>query len=220
MRLITDQRLRNKTKVFENRAQAGEVLAEALTGHAETGSAVLAIPLGGIPVATKVASAIDGELDLVPAARLPLPDKPLVGFGAVTLNGEVYLNEEFVQHIDLERRVIDRVIEEEGRKLTARFRLLGPRPRIPLQDRGVVIVDDGLSTGYTMRAAVMSVRKFFPREIVVAVPTAAMRGVKRLEPEVATVVCPNLREGYFFSVLTAYRNWRALSEEVLEPFIQ
>jgi len=220
VRLITDQRLRNKTRVFEDRAQAGEVLAEALAGHAEPGSAILAIPLGGIPVATKVASAMGGELDLVPAARLPLPDKPLVGFGAVTLNGEVYLNEEFLRHVRLEKRVIDRVIEAERRKLTGRFRLLGPRPRISLKDKAVVIVDDGLNTGYTMRAAVRSVRKFSPREIVVAVPTAAMRGIKQLESEAATVVCPNLREGYFFSVLSAYRNWRELSEEVLEPFIQ
>lgn len=218
MKLITDERLRNKTKVFENREHAGKILAEHVIRRFDHAQGVLAIPLGGIPVAREVMSALETRGDIVQVARLPMPDKHLLGFGAVALTGETYINKELVRRAALSEDVINRVVGEARLKLMERSMIVGSRPKISLKNKTAILVDDGLNTGYTMKAAVGFVKKLSPGEVVLAVPTASMRGVKLLAPDVDAVICPNIRDGYFFSVLSAYRNWRELPEKVLGSF--
>lgn len=219
MKLVENTSLKNKTRVFEDREHAGRILAGALRVYRGLDPVVLAVPLGGIPVAEKIAGALMCPMDLVFVARLPMPDKPLAGFGAVTADGKTYLNQDLVNHIALGEEVIAEVVRTAHEKLVKRSSLLGSSPGINLRSKTAILVDDGLNSGYTLLAAVRSVKKHSPKEVVVAVPTASKRGIKLLESEVDTLFCPNVREGYFFSVLKAYRRWTDLTEAVVETIV-
>jgi predicted phosphoribosyltransferase len=219
MNLRENIRLRNKIRVFENREHAGRVLAEYLQPCNDLCPVVLAVPLGGIPVGEKIAKTLKGIFDLVPVARLPLPEEPRRGIGAVTFEGDTYINREFVRHLRLGEEVINRVVKEVRLSLKKRSGLVGPRPKAALKNKTVILVDDGLNTGYTLLAAVKLVKGLSPRDVVVAVPTASIRGIKLLALEVDKILCPNVRHGYFFSVPAAYRKWENLTESVLKPFL-
>ena len=97
--------------------------------------------------------------------------------------------------------------------------LFGEIPPINIKNKRILLVDDGINSGYTLLAAIKSIKRNSPKEIIIAVPTASEKGIKLLESEIETFVCPNVRTGYFFSVLNAYKNWRELEEtDILKYF--
>lgn len=219
MKLVENVSLKNKTRVFKDREHVGCVLAAELHEYIGSNPVILAVPLGGIPVAAEIARALGGPADLLPVARLPLPRKPMAGFGAVSVNGEAYLNQELINHIPLSEEEISEAIRAARKKLEDRAVVIGSRPKVKLESKTVIIADDGLNTGFTLLAAVRFVKRQSPKEVVIAVPTASSKGIKLLEPEVDALVCPNIRTTYFFSVVSAYRKWTDLSERVLKPYL-
>ncbi|MCX6672971.1 MAG: phosphoribosyltransferase family protein [Methanothrix sp.] len=205
---IEDSRLRNRSGVYRDRDDAGEHLALALEPFRTADAVVLAIPSGGVPVGLVVSSRLELPFDLLIIRKIPIPGYTESGFGAVSLEGDLVLNEPLVRELGLTPEEIEVLAESVQEELLARNRIFREdRPRLELAGKTVILVDDGLASGYTMMTAVRTVRRRKPSQIVVAVPTASASTIKLLASQVDTIVCPNIRSGYSFAVADAYRNW-------------
>ncbi|MHA1208053.1 MAG: phosphoribosyltransferase [Candidatus Freyarchaeota archaeon] len=211
-----------KYSVFKDREHAGRELgkrlAEEYTGK---NALVLAIPRGGVPVGVYVALELDAELNMVITRKIQIPWNPEAGFGAVTVDGTIVLNEPLVLRLGLGRNEIEelaaRVVEEIKRR-TREFRGNSPPPRI--RGRTVIIVDDGLASGYTMIAAVKSVRKESPKKIVVAVPVSPRRTLNRVEKVADELVCLIVSDAYMFAVADYYENWYDLTDDDVKRYME
>jgi putative phosphoribosyl transferase len=216
--LIEKIELRDREAVFADRREAGEMLADLLPGYRGCDAIILAIPSGGVPVGLVVADRLGLPIDLLVIRKIPIPGNTEAGFGALTLEGDLLLNDFLLAQLDLTPGEIERLAVPVRAELRARNKLFREdRPFPDLARRRVLLVDDGLASGYTMLAAVGLVRRHGAAETIIAVPTAARRTVERLSPEVDLIVCPNIRSGRTFAVAAAYRTWHDLSStEVLE----
>jgi putative phosphoribosyl transferase len=198
------------TPSYRDRTHAGEVLA--LSMKHEENLVVCAIPNGGIPVALPVAEKLHARFDLCIVRKLQIPFNTEAGFGAINLDGDVVLNEELLLRLNLTENDIGRSIQRAERVLHKRHEeLRKSRPFPHIQSHTVILIDDGLASGYTMMAAVQYIRKRKPSEIIVAVPTAHERAVSWLEKHGVSILCPDIRGGAVFAVADAYRNWYDLS---------
>ncbi len=176
---------------FEDRAEAGRALAGQLSAYRGSDALLLAIPRGGVAVASEVAKELGLELDVVVARKLGAPGQQELAIGAVTADGERYLDPELIRALrvsDIYIANATRVQTGEARRRETRFRASDPPPA--LVARTVIIVDDGLATGATMRAAVLSVKRRNPARVVVAVPVGAARTCAELRAVADEVVCP------------------------------
>lgn len=212
--MIEERRLRDKQSVFEDRADAGERLASALEAYRGTHAIVLAIPSGGVPVGIKIARQLVLPFDLLIVRKLQIPFNTEAGFGAMTLGGEVLLNNELVQSLGLGKDVINATIKVTKEILARRNQLFRMGKSMPdCTGKTVIITDDGLASGYTMRAALRWVNSMKPQKIVAAVPTGSERTVRAVQKEVDELVCLNIRTSLRFAVAEAYHNWYDLSDE-------
>jgi putative phosphoribosyl transferase len=205
--------------VYNDRREAGQVLSQELSRiEFEAKPVVLAIPNGGIPVGVEIAKALDAGLDAIIVRKLQVPGNTEAGFGALTSQGALILNERLVRSIGLNQHQIEMVVEKTQEQIDKRredYRgLVGiTNP----SDKDVILVDDGLASGYTMMAAVESVRSIGPNTITVAVPTAARGAADLVGAEVESLICPRIESGFIFAVANAYRNWYDVPDnEVIE----
>src|SRR6185295_4238738 len=161
--------------LFANRREAGRILASLLMKYASREEVlVLALPRGGVPVGFEVAQALRAPLDVFIVRKLGVPGHDELAMGAIATGGVRVLNDDVVTSLELESDVIDAVAAREEKELARRERLYrGARPAPDVHGRTVILVDDGLATGSSMRAAVAALRKQRPARIVVAVPVAA-----------------------------------------------
>ena len=200
--------------VFENRYDAGRQLAAKLLDYKERSVVVLAIPNGGVSVALGVALALDADLDLVISRKIPLPLSPEGGFGAVTDDGTTILNDEVVKEVGLTPQQINYQVSRVRADIRQRSLLyLGNRPPSVLSDKTVIIIDDGLASGYTMRAAVESVRRRHPREIIVAVPVGPAAVVDDLERVADKVVACAVGHAPRFYISDFYQYWHEADDD-------
>ncbi len=215
-KIIEEPELRNKNYVFRDRFQAGELLAQKLGLYLRGFSSpiVLAIPSGGVPVGIRIAKNLGLPLDLIIVRKIPVPYNPEAGFGSVSWDGDVILNEELVKQLQLSGEEIESAVQnvrfELGRRI---IKIRGKKPFPELKGRTAIIVDDGLASGYTMLAAVSSIRKYSPEGIVIAVPTASRSAIELVSSHVDMIFCLNIREAMIFAVADAYREWYDLTEE-------
>jgi putative phosphoribosyl transferase len=184
---------------FRDRAQAGQFLATKLKGYVGRRDVlVLALPRGGVPVAFEVAKALNAPLDVFLVRKLGVPGNEELAMGAIATGGVLVLNDDVVQGLDIPDNVIDAVASEERRELERRERAYrGDRPSPYVQGRTVILVDDGLATGSTMRAAVAALRRQQPTHIVVAVPIAAPSTCDEFRSEVDEIVCAITPEPFY-----------------------
>jgi predicted phosphoribosyltransferase len=206
--------------VFEDRAHAGAQLAERLEAYRGRDVLILGIPRGGVPVAAEVARRLDAELDIVVARKLGAPFQPELAIGAVTANGGRYLDEALVHEAGVTDDYLEAVTaneEAEAHRREERFRGKRPAPRI--ERRTVIVIDDGLATGATMRAAVRSVRKGRPARVVVAVPVGPPATCAALRGEADDVVALHEPEP-FLAVGVHYRDFRPTAEREIERLLQ
>ncbi|MHC4322451.1 MAG: phosphoribosyltransferase [Planctomycetota bacterium] len=220
-RLIEDASLRNKLYVFKDRKDAGTLLAQRLLGYKDINGIVFAIPSGGVPVAAEIAKALTLPLDLIIVRKVQVPYCPEAGFGAVSPDNKVLLNENLLRSLSLSEKDVERQIQitrEIIKKRESLFRkgLLFPS----IKGRVAIIVDDGLASGYTMLSAIDYVKRQEPQKIVVAVPTGSKETVKLILPKVDELVCLNIRSGYGFAVANAYENWYDLDDDEVISIIQ
>jgi predicted phosphoribosyltransferase len=219
--LIEDVGLKGKKRVFADREEAGRSLASLLEGIADPKGMVLAIPAGGVPVACAVARECRLPLDVLIVCKIQIPDNPEAGFGAIGPDGEVLLNERIVEDLRLSQKEIQARVSETQQVLQSREKVFRRgRPQPELKDRQVILVDDGLASGYTMMAAVGYARQKEARQVIVAVPTASQRTVHFLQPAVDVLVCSNVRGGPVFAVADAYEAWHDLGEEEVVALLE
>ncbi len=198
---------------FDDRAEAGRALAEFMDREGASPEVVIAVPSGGVAVAVPVAERFGAPLDVVLVRKLPLPVSPEAGFGAVTLEGELVLNEPLVERAGLTPERIEAIMEEVLEDLRRRGHAFEEvRPWASLTGRRVVLVDDGLASGVTMRAAVGEVRRTGPAALAVAAPAAPERTLRRIEPEVDEIYCLRAQGPGPFAVASFYRRWRDLTD--------
>jgi putative phosphoribosyl transferase len=220
-KLLEDPALRDRVHVFKDRAAAGRLLADRLLGYRGRGLRVFAIPAGGVPVAAEIARALEVPLDLVVVRKIQLPWTTEAGFGALNPAGEAIFNEEFLRRLQMTPAEIDTQVQKTLASLKQREkRLRENRPYPDLAGASTLIVDDGLASGYTMRAAIHFLQGQGAGKIIVAVPTGAAQTVESLLPLVDELICPNVRGGWSFAVAEAYAEWYDLTEEEVLGIIQ
>jgi len=214
MKLIEEHKLRDSHHIFKDRRDAGRYLARELTAYKETDSILLAIPSGGVPVTFEISKALRIPMEVIVVRKLQIPFNPEAGFGAMGPDGDLILNEGLMAHLNLTEEEVETQAKKTLEVIRRREQLFrGGRPLPPLNKKTVILVDDGLASGYTMRAAVRKVRKMLPEEVVVAVPTGAWRTVDLMLPEVDVLVCLNVRTGPSFAVADAYEHWYDLNDK-------
>jgi putative phosphoribosyl transferase len=213
-KIIEMKELRNKNYVFRDRVHAGELLASKLKPYVGKDSIVLAIPSGGVPIGSTIAKELGLQMDLIIVRKLPIPYNTEAGFGSMSWNGEVKLNEKLVEQLELSDPEIDSIIRDVKSELDKRMEIFrGNRPFPELKGKTAIIVDDGLASGYTLLAAISSVKKLSPSRIIVAVPTASKNAVDLLAPYVDEIFCLNIRETKIFAVADAYHEWHDLTQQ-------
>lgn len=200
--------------LFDDRFDAGRQLAGQLEEYKGRSALVLAIPNGGVPVGLEVARALDADLDVVIVRKLPLPLNPEAGFGAVADDGSVILNDELVAKARLTQEQINGQVERVRQDIRQRSLLYRKDKPVALaRDRIVIIVDDGLASGFTMKAAVESVRHRGPREIIVAVPVASATAMEQVKPVADKIVTVAVGTMARFAVVGFFRRWHDLTDK-------
>src|SRR3981081_3246764 len=200
--------------LFRDRHEAGRLLAAKLSAYANRPDLlVLALPRGGVPVAYEVARALDAPLDVFVVRKLGVPGYEELAMGAVATGGVRVLNDQLVHHLGLPKHLIDSVAAQEQDELARRERLYrGGRPPPDVRGRTVILVDDGLATGATMRAAIEALRQLKPARIVVAVPTASRETCEELRTKVDDVICAITPEP-FHAVGLWYQDFAQTTDE-------
>ena len=206
--------------LLRDRPEAGKRLARELMRYATRSDVlVLALPRGGVPVGFEVARALGVPLDVFVVRKLGMPFHEELAMGAIASGGAQLLNEEVIQTYAISEDEIDRVIESETRELERRERLYrGDRPFPTLKDRIVILVDDGLATGSTMRAAVMALREEAPARIVVAIPVGAKDTCQEFQDVADEIVCLQTPEP-FDSVGLWYQNFSQTSDREVHDLL-
>lgn len=205
--------------MLRDRQEAGERLATKLLRYRDLHPVVLALPRGGVPVAAKIARGLGVPLDVLIVRKIGAPENPEYGLGALVEDGTRYLDETRVREAGYTLHDLEPTIAEELAEITRRARAYrGDRARTPLRDRVVILVDDGVATGGTLRAAIRSVRSEHPRRVVVALGVSPRDTLRRLEQEadeVVAVLVPDL----FFAVGEWYRRFDQVSDAEVEGIL-
>jgi len=205
--------LRERLHVFRNRTHAGEILADMLTPYIRKAGIVMAIPAGGVPVGIAVSERLDMPFDLAVVSKITLPWNTEAGYGAVAFDGTVRLNNALLSTIRLSESEIETGIAETMEKVGRRMRKLrGSDPFPDLSGRMVVLVDDGLASGFTMQVAVEAVKNAEAKLLTVAVPTAHRESIIPVAEMVDALFCPNIRSGWRYAVADAYKRWTDVDE--------
>ncbi|MGD1055614.1 MAG: phosphoribosyltransferase family protein [Nitrososphaerales archaeon] len=176
--------------LFRDRTEAGRKLAAALTEFRGKDLVILAIPRGGVVVAAEVARALGAPLDIVVTRKIEAPGEPEYALGAVTQEGDVIVDRQAAESLGASKEYLDSQVKKKREEVNERMkRFRGDAPYPNVEGKVVVIVDDGIATGSSVAAAVMSVRKRKPKEVVVAVPVAPKDAVETLTSDGTRVVC-------------------------------
>lgn len=210
---------REKTFLFWDRFDAGKQLAQKLQKYSSKKNVlILAIPSGGVPVGYCIAKELSIPMDVFVVRKIQVPWNTEAGFGALTYDGEMILNEPLIRALGLTTETIEESLSKTKKVLSERVRKFrGNRSDLDIAGKEIVLVDDGLASGFTMFAAVKAIIKKSPTSIMIAIPTSSEEALELLKDEVDGIVCLNVRSGPVFAVADAYKNWYDLSDsDVLE----
>ncbi|HEX3487296.1 MAG TPA: phosphoribosyltransferase [Micropepsaceae bacterium] len=200
---------------FRNRADAGRALASALSSYKSQNPIVLALPRGGVPVAAEVAEQLAAPLDIILVRKIGAPIQPELALGAVVDGGRpiIVRNPDVIRLTGTTESQFQAICDEELAEIERRRRLfLGSRQPLNPEGRVAIVIDDGIATGATMRAALLVTRMRNPKKLVLAVPVAAPSTLEELRPEVDDIVCLASTE-HFEAVGYFYADFRQLTDE-------
>ncbi|OAT79475.1 phosphoribosyltransferase [Desulfotomaculum copahuensis] len=202
---------------YQNRAAAGRILAAALKTVIKNSAVVLAIPRGGVVVGAEIADRYNLPLDLVIPRKVGVPANPEVALGAVAQDGTLAVNRELLAWLGLGGNELSALVREQVAEIKRRMELYRGRPDYPAyHGRQIILVDDGVATGYTVLAALRFVRKqFAPPELILAVPVAPKETAARLEQEVDRLVCPLIPDdfqavGQYYDNFNQTEDWEVI----------
>jgi len=202
-------------RLFRDRVEAGKLLAGELEELKSKDVVVLAIPRGGVIVANEVARALKSHLDLIIPRKVGAPGNPELAIGAVTQDGAAIIDKDTVRMLGVSEKYLEDEVKSQVEEVTRRMKKYrGERPYPKLKDKFVVIVDDGVATGYTMKAAIRSVRRERPASVWVAVPVGPPESIEELSKEADRVVCLRMPEP-FFAIGQFYESFDQIEDEEL-----
>lgn len=197
---------------YESRVQAGHVLSERLSHLADRSPRVLAIPRGGVEVARPIAEALDATLDIILVRKLPIPFAPETAFGVIAEDGTTLLDEALIAELGLDDRTVEKVqVQVLGILQRYADEFGDVRPAIRVEGATVILVDDGLATGYTMLGAARVTRRRGAEKLVIAAPVSSDSAAALLEPEVDEFICPLVDPG-FIGVSAYYADFPQLDD--------
>ncbi|KPJ74364.1 phosphoribosyltransferase [candidate division TA06 bacterium DG_78] len=203
--------------MFLDREDAGKKLGRTLIKYKNKNVLVLAIPRGGVEVGFEVATYLNAELSILIARKLPFPDLPEAGFGAIAEDGSIFLSDDATHWVD--QKTIDKIIKEQLQEIKRRIEVLRKNMPLPhIENRIVILVDDGIAAGSTMRACITLCKKRKVKKIVVAVPVTGKRNkqeVAKLVDEIVVLETPFM----FRAVAQAYRNWYDVSNREVNEIL-
>jgi putative phosphoribosyl transferase len=206
-------RLMEGIKMFVDRREAGERLAEALLGFASEDPVVLGLPRGGVPVAAEVASALHAPLDVLVVRKLGCPWQPELGVGAIGEGGVRVVNASLIEMLNISQEQLDQIVAREESEVARRVhRYRGDRLPVGVEGRTVIIVDDGLATGFTAQAGIEVVRHLGARRVVLAVPVAPREGLEQLRAVADEAVALETPDP-FFGIGQFYLDFAQTSDE-------
>ncbi len=209
------------TEKFRDRFDAGRLLAQQLKPKYGQGKdvIVLGLPRGGVPIASEIAKALHAPLDICIVRKLGVPENREVAMGAIASGGIMILNEDLVQSLNISQAELEEVIVREWQELERRERLYrGDRSMPNLHNHTVILVDDGMATGSTLKAALSVIKQQQPKEIVVAVPVAPPDVCDELKQEVDAVVCL-LTPKYLYSISLWYTDFSPTSDQQVRELL-
>lgn len=209
------------TPLFRDRSEAGRVLAARVIGSiSDKDCLVLALPRGGVPVGFEVARALRAELDIFLVRKLGVPGHEELAVGAVASGGIRILNAALIKDFHLSREIIEQITTREHRELERREALYrAGSAAIPVRGRTIILTDDGLATGASMKAASKAVRAEGPHRLIVAVPVAARQTCDELRGDVDEVICAETPEP-FMAVGSWYDDFRQTTDEEVKMLLE
>lgn len=221
---------------YESRLSAGKILAQFLLKNRKHISKdvnlnsdnyfVYAIPNGGVPVAEGFCSFLKIPYDLLIVRKIKIPYNPEAGFGSITTDGTIILNERLLSQLHLKRDQIEKSISLTKMEIQERLKFYENKKtsqnsyKDKIYNKSVFLLDDGLASGYTMLAAVKMIKTYEPHKIIIAVPTAPLHTIRLFDREVDFIECPNVRKTTWFAVADAYKHWYDISESEVKEIIQ
>jgi len=221
---------------YESRFSAGEIVANLLIRKNENiheniiensdNFVAFAIPNGGVPVAEGFCSVLKIHYDLLIVRKIKIPYNPEAGFGSITTDGTIILNNPLLSQLHLNSTQIDNAINLTKKEIQDRLKFYGKESisnnyyKDNIYDKTVFLLDDGLASGYTMLAAVKMINNYNPKKIIITVPTAPLHTIKLFEDKVDLIECPNVRRTTWFAVADAYKLWYDVSESEVKEIIR
>lgn len=208
-------------RLFHDRRDAGRVLAGLLDHYRGSPDVVvLALPRGGVPLGYEVARALGAPLDVFVVRKLGVPEREELAMGAIATGGVVVLNDDVIRGLNISPEVIRRVAEREGQELLRRERAYrGGRPPVDVRGKTVILVDDGLATGSSMKAAIRALHKLGPAQVVVAVPAAPSSSCEDLSADVDEVVCATTPSP-FYAVGASYWDFTQTTDDEVRQLLR
>ena len=210
------------TPRFRDRIEAGRRLGQRLKREEAIGpnALVLALPRGGVPVGFEITQILNSDLDILLVRKLGVPGHEELAMGAIASGGLRVLNDALIRHLGISTAVVDRVTASEQQEIQRRERLYRDgRPALPIKDRAVILVDDGLATGASMLAAARAARAQQPKRVIVAVPVASRDACEEFRQHVDDVICAETPEP-FYSVGTWYEDFSQTSDAEVRELLQ
>ncbi len=222
-KIVDESAYRNRHALFEDRTDAGAYLADMLSqsGEDDDEAIILAIPSGGVPIGLEIRRKLDLPMDLLITRKMQIPGNTEAGFGAMTMDGKAFYNQELLARLHLSQ---DQIKEEKNRvrrELDRRNASLRDGRPLPLiNGKKAILADDGIASGFTMMAAIDMVKRQNASAIIIAVPTAPLASIHRILDSVDKIYCPNIQDGGSFAVAAAYRRWYDLEPEETLQLVQ
>ena len=222
MEIVDVAELRDQTRLFEDRYDAGAMLADMLAGRVGSDPLILGVAAGGVAVAAPIARRMGVGLSVAVVNKITPPWNSEWGFGSVAYDGSVVIKESSLAQAGIDQIELGQCTERARAKVNRRLELFRRyRPPADLAGRVVVLVDDGLATGVTMRGAMEAVERGRADQIVIAVPTAHREPIDwfAARQSVAAVYCPNICSGGSFAVAQAYKQWTNMTDAEIEAIL-
>jgi len=198
---------------YTSREEAGKILAEEIAKLNLETPYLLAIPRGGIQVAEGISKKLKIPINPIITKKLPIPGSPETGFGAITEDGTKVYNENYLAYLDLTEEELDAIYAKVIKEIKHRISIYGTYDKNIINKSDVIVVDDGAATGYSIIAALKSVKVNNPKTLIAAIPVSSFEAYNKIKELTDHTICPLVVQGAFFAVGNYYDEWYDLSEE-------